>query len=65
MAVMEQVVADVRNSLVRIETRMEAGFEKIDARFQKVAAKVDRLLFLGIAAVVAIFGTVAHALHWL
>ena len=69
VALLEQSIGHINQTLMRIEKTMENGFASLEEKIQRVDSKVDSrflwLLSFGIAGFTGLAGVMAHGFHWI
>lgn len=69
VALLEQSIGHINQTLIRIEKTMENGFASLEEKIQRVDSKVDSrflwLLSFFIAGFTGLTGVMAHGFHWI
>ena len=71
VSLLEQSIENINQTLIRLENKIDNGFEKQDKRMDKIEQKIDKvesriwqLFFSGIGALVIVLGIIAHGFKW-
>lgn len=68
VALLEQSIGHINQTLIRIESRLDKMDEKIDNNFSHLNTKIDSnlkwMLSVYFAGFGALFGMLAHIQHW-
>jgi len=65
IALLEQSIGHINQTLIRIEKRLDTMDAKIDARFDSLNNRIWNNFLWIIGGFTAILGILAHALHWI
>lgn len=69
IALLEQSIGHINQTLIRIEKTMENGFASLEEKIQRVDSNIDSrflwLLSFGIAGFTGLGGVMAHGFHWI
>jgi hypothetical protein len=64
IALLEQSINNINDTLIRFEKRFDKLEEKIDTGFSKIDSRMWKNFYWTIAGFVGTWGMLAHVLHW-